>query len=173
MLERMIVDISKWIVIILIFFIAFACSLYLIFSFYAVALEQQEQLKRLKDGVEQQSSLMLDNTTIKQMTMKCPDLFYSITNLSGPYSISYAVDKDTDDEKISDYCKKTDDYEKIKNVGPRPAIHYFGKSFGATVLTTFFTLFGAGVQDGIPVRRKNFLLIYFLFLRIEDMNLFH
>jgi hypothetical protein len=107
MVERMIVDILKWIVIILIFFIAFACSLFLIFSHFAISLQQQKEFS--------------------------PDV-----------SIYEFEDDGT--------CSRTENYDKIASVGSYPAIHYFGQSFGATILTTFFTLFGVIGEDNVAAR---------------------
>ncbi len=151
----MIIDISKWIVIIVIFFIAFACSLYLIFSFFAVAVKQQDALKLLKNGPD-----VTNNTMIKVRNMECPNMFYEWTQLNESDLAENTIA--TVYEHVQ--CDKADDFKKMKSVGTRPAIHYFGESFGATVLTTFFTLFGVIAEDGIPVRMTNFLIFIFYFL---------
>ena len=145
MLDRMIIDISKWIVIIVIFFIAFACSLYLIFSFFAVAVKQQDALRLLKNGSE-----VANNTIITVRNMECPNTFYEWTQLNET-DLAHNTIATVDGPR---QCDKTEDFKKMKNVGSRPAIHYFGESFGATVLTIFFTLFGVIAEDGIPVRMK-------------------
>jgi uncharacterized protein YpmB len=153
MLDRMIIDISKWIVIILIFFIAFACSLFLIFSYFAVALEQHNDLHRSLNITEPQLILVTQNniSTIN----KCPEKFYELT---ANQSISYFIAKQNiandDDDDENNTCKKTEDYDKIKKVGSHPAIHYFGRSFVSTILTTFFTLFGVIFEDNIPVNKN-------------------
>ncbi|CAF1235574.1 unnamed protein product [Adineta steineri] len=165
MLERMLIDISKWIVIILIFFIAFACSLYLIFSFFAVAREQQIQLRNLTSLNGHKSfilSSITNNTIIIQNNSKCPQLFYDLMeNLNETmYYIENDDSNETDnkntcaceDDKNYETIKTSENYDKIKRVGPRPALYYFGDSFGSTILTTFFTLFGVIAEDGVPDR---------------------
>ncbi len=127
MVERMIIDISKWIVIILIFFIAFACSLFLIFSHFAISLRQYKQLNNISN-----------NST----TGYSPEILYNLKN-------EFNWNKNT--LEPPDTCKNARDYDKIEQVGAYPAIHYFGESFGATILTTFFTLVGVIVEDNIPV----------------------
>jgi ABC-type glycerol-3-phosphate transport system permease component len=149
MLERMIIDISKWIVIILIFFIAFACSLFLIFSYFAVSLEQHKALTQPSNTVNFQIKPIIQNQN--STTNQCPDIFYDLIGQSTSYPTYKIVFNDSDDDINSACDKDSEDYEKIKNVGPYPAIHYFGQSFGATLLTTFFTLFGVIFEDNIPV----------------------
>ncbi|CAF4051612.1 unnamed protein product [Adineta steineri] len=165
MLERMLIDISKWIVIILIFFIAFACSLYLIFSFFAVAREQQIQLRNLTSLNGHKSvilSLITNNTIRIQNNSRCPERFYQLMeNLNETmYYIENDDSNETDnkntcaceDDKNYETIKTSENYDKIKRVGPRPALYYFGDSFGSTILTTFFTLFGVIAEDGVPDR---------------------
>jgi len=147
MLERMIIDISKWIVIILIFFIAFACSLFLIFSPFAVALKQHDALNRPSNMTEFQ--IIPRNLAID----RCPDHFKKLVETT---SILYQIDYKEiiyNNKDESNTCKKTndDDYDKIQTIGPHPAIYYFGRSFVSTILTTFFTLFGVIAEDKIPV----------------------
>ncbi len=155
MLERMIIDISKWIVIILIFFIAFACSLFLIFSYFAVSLQQHNALHQPLNITEPQLILITKNnfSTIN----KCPTRFYELT---ANQPISYLMSKqnvsNNDDDDDNNTCKKNEDYSKIKKIGKHPAISYFGRSFGATILTTFFTLFGVIAEDNIPVNKTKF-----------------
>ena len=153
MLERMIVDISKWIVIIVIFFVAFACSLYFIFSPFAVISQSHESVTSLANMSESYSSISLitNNTGFVADGNRCPNLFGDLMrNKTKPNR--YIQELLSDDGDLSQVCKKSEDYEKKIKVGGRPAIHYFGKTFGATVLTTFFTLFGVIAEDGIPVR---------------------
>jgi predicted PurR-regulated permease PerM len=128
MVERMIIDISKWIVIILIFFIAFACSLFLIFSHFAVSSQQHNVLNNLSN-----------NSNIEYQ-----DILSNLTNETNWNMIINQMDD-------NDTCANTKDYNKIKHIGYHPAIHYFGRSFGSTILTTFFTLFGVIADDNLPV----------------------
>ena len=143
MLERMIIDISKWIVIIVIFFIAFACSLFLIFSYFAVALKQHDILHPPSNNPESQINT---TTRYSNSTIDYQKIVYGNPN-------GYNT------------CKPmpTEDYKKIQKIGPRPAIYYFGESFGSTILTTFFTLIGVIVEDRIPVNNQVFSIIYFCF----------
>lgn len=150
MLERMIIDISKWIVIILIFFIAFACSLFLIFSHFAVSLQQKDILSQPSLIIDIPQNLMLksDNITNK----KCPLIFFNLTTELDYYR-NYYVESFDD---TNDTCKNEDCF-KMKRIGSYPAIYYFGRTFGSTILTTFFTLFGVIFEDNIPVNR---IIIY-------------
>ena len=148
MLERLISDIAKWLVIILIFFFAFACSLFLIFSYFAVSL----QYRQVADETPTLSSLFYRNlSTSVPSDARCPPKFFHLTNYSvvdvptgsgGLFSV-------TEEEN---FCMRTEHYDKIKDVGPYPAVSYFGESFGATILTIFFTLFGVIAEDNVPVR---------------------
>jgi hypothetical protein len=150
MLERMIIDISKWIVIILIFFIAFACSLYLIFSYFAVALEQQKLLKDPTNNTESGVILSkIHNSSMIEENSRCPRYFYELVNQSITNQIEDEKENTLDNKS---FCEKASEYDKIKRVGPHPAVYYFGVSFGSTILTTFFTLFGVIVEDSIPDR---------------------
>ncbi|CAF4122877.1 unnamed protein product, partial [Rotaria magnacalcarata] len=151
MLERMIIDISKWIVIILIFFVAFACSLFLIFSPFAVALKQHDILHTSSNTAASQIVSMMRYETVTMSTsVRCMP-YYKLINQSFPnVTASDAPDAANLDENNS--CKKSKQYDKIESVGPHPAIHYFGEKFGSTILTTFFTLFGDMAEDDIPDR---------------------
>jgi hypothetical protein len=163
MLERMLIDISKWIIIIVIFFIAFACSLYLIFSYFAMALELHDSLNRLSNDIESPISFLTRNDTFFIGNPSgCPRIFHNLMNNSVE-TIIYNESTLTTHKDYIDTCKNkhTEDYGKIVKVGPRPAIHYFGRTFGSTVLTTFFTLFGAIVENGISVRMKIFNMFTF------------
>ncbi|CAF2949966.1 unnamed protein product [Rotaria sp. Silwood2] len=152
MLERMIIDISKWIVIILIFFIAFACSLFLIFSNFAVALQQQEEIlgKSLNDVEPKTSSITRYSNLSIETSSRCLP-YYAFLNQSFP-NITYLETLDNMDQDKNFSCKKTRGYDKIQRIGRYPAIYYFGKSFGSTILTTFFTLFGVIAEDELPDR---------------------
>lgn len=155
MLERMIIDISKWIIIILIFFVAFACSLYLIFSNFAVSSEQYSTIHGVsKTGIPQILTLTSHENLTTEINERCT-AYYTLMNKSKPYitDMHYTIKTDSDD---TDSCSKTKHYDKIEKIGPIPAIHYFGKNFGATILTTFFSLFGVIAEDDIPVITKKF-----------------
>lgn len=155
MLERMIIDILKWIVIIIIFFLAFACSLYLIFAHFAISLEYQTNVQ------SNETQFLETNTNISSSSegyfARCPDVFFSIMgdqheqaheNWYRPTTSDPLIEKNTLDQCPSN----VDDKNLIQMIGSRPAIYYFGRSFISTILTTFFTLFGAGVNDNLPVR---------------------
>ncbi|CAF1402153.1 unnamed protein product [Rotaria sp. Silwood1] len=151
MLERMIIDISKWIVIILIFFIAFACSLFLIFSYFAVALQQQESLRSTSNYTEPKTStiMRLSDLSIETNPRCLP--YYRFLN----QSMSNIIDRtesNNADKKTTSSCQNSKSYDKIEKIGPYPAIHYFGATFGSTILTTFFTLFGVIAEDDLPDR---------------------
>jgi hypothetical protein len=152
MLSRMMVDISKWIVIIIIFFIAFACSLFLIFSYFAVVLEQQNILIQLATAIESTTStpIIQDNSTISN-NPQCPDYFYELLNQSVPIIIDNTDNSGDDNTDDNNTCAQSSQYTTIKRVGPYPGIYYFGQSFGSTMLTTFFTLFGVIGENGVPV----------------------
>ena len=148
MLERLITDIAKWLVIILIFFFAFACSLFLIFAHFAVSLQNQHAA----DETPTLSSFFYRNlSTSVPSDARCPAKFFHLTN----YSV---VDLPTGSGSLlggteeENFCMNTPEYGKIKDVGSHPAVHYFAESFGATILTTFFTLFGVIAEDNVPVR---------------------
>lgn len=165
MLERLIIDILKWIVIILIFFIAFACSLYLIFANFSASSE----FKTILNGVSTPTNdipkdNIMYNENLTTISRRCPPIFYNFSSRAEDYSNYYTQSR----HQINNFCEKNDDTcLKIQRIGPSPAIHYFGKSVGATIATTFFTLFGVIADDDIPVnekKRKNNFLYYFFFL---------
>ena len=147
MLERLISDILKWLVIILIFFFAFACSLFLIFSYFAVSLQHHYAV----DETPTSPFFYRNISTSVSSDARCPSKFFYLTNYSivdlptGPGSQISLNDEEN-------FCMKTQNYDKIREVGSHPAISYFGQSFGATILTTFFTLFGVIAEDDVPVR---------------------
>ena len=156
MLERMIIDISKWIVIILIFFIAFACSLFLIFSYFSVSLQLHNDLHLLKN---QNPSELQINTIIKNDYLlnntKCPLIFYNLTDQKNSYFLNYRgmiLNNNDQNNNDNNTCSQVNNYNKIKKIGSYPAMYYFGRSFGSTILTTFFTLFGVIAEDDISVK---------------------
>ena len=155
MLERLIIDISKWIVIILIFFIAFACSLFLIFSYFAVALQQRESFMEPPSYVNQEPPLLSASSNLSAVARnsRCSALFYELINETMLDALVSVQAQTSKDGVNASFCEQTSQYNRIKRIGPYPAIHYFGQSFGATVLTIFFTLFGVIAADNIPVRR--------------------
>lgn len=74
---------------------------------------------------------------------------YSTVDLPSALGSHLTADKD------EDFCVNTPHYDKISEVGPYPAISYFGDRFSATILTTFFTLFGVIAEDDVPVRSSS------------------
>ncbi|CAF4303111.1 unnamed protein product [Rotaria sp. Silwood2] len=77
--------------------------------------------------------------------------YYTLLKQSIP-NITYLETLDNIDQAKNFFCKKIKGYEKIERIGRYPAIYYFGKSFGSTILTTFFTLFGIIAEDELPDR---------------------
>jgi ABC-type glycerol-3-phosphate transport system permease component len=152
MLERMMIDISKWLVIILIFFVAFACSLFLIFSYFAISAKQRHLLANPSPSLPADVTLSpYRNTSDGVNYGHCPDMFYTMTNRTIPDRSREQGNKN--DENKDGFCAKIDHKDQLKviRVGPSPAVYYFGRSFGATTLTTFFTLFGVIAEDKIAV----------------------
>ncbi|CAF0736439.1 unnamed protein product [Adineta ricciae] len=133
MLDYMMIDISKWILIIVILFTSFACALYLIFSYFAVVLQQQNNLIQAISNVT--SSIILSNITSLSQA-QCPQYFYELVNQSIP--LIMVTVQNTDDDSSNGFCQDIDSY---------PGISYFGQSFSSTLLTTFFSLFGV-IGDG-------------------------
>lgn len=153
MLERMIIDISKWLVIILIFFVAFACSLFLIFSYFAISVKQRHLLAKPSPSLAIETTQSMYRNTSEVLNYgRCPDAFYAMTNRTLPDSTSADANTAPADSTI-EFCAKISqqDQLKIQRVGFSPAVYYFGRSFGATTLTTFFTLFGVIAEDKIAV----------------------
>ena len=153
MLERMIIDISKWLVIILIFFVAFACSLFLIFSYFAISVKQRHLLAKPSPSFPAETTQSLYRNTSEVLNYgRCPDTFYAMTNRTIPDSTSENANKGGSYD-TTEFCAKMSqqDQLKIRRVGFSPAVYYFGRSFGATTLTTFFTLFGVIAEDKIAV----------------------
>lgn len=149
MLDHMIVKIAKWIVLIIIFFLAFGSALYFIFSFYAAIVEQHDSLTQSLSGnnpltgTSGSSPILANNTN-------CPDYFYELLNQS--YSlVIYPGNDDINTNDVNGFCKNTSTYDTVKKIGHFPAIYFFGRSFSATLLTSFFTLFGVFSENGIPV----------------------
>ncbi len=149
MLDRMMIDISRWIIMIVIFFIAFSCSLYLLFSYFAVALQQQNTLTQSSSIINSSISIIDQNSTIINYAT-CPDYFYKVLNQSTPFIIYYQ-ETDNTDKNGNIFCQQSPDYNTYKEIGPYPAIYYFGQSFQTTLLTTFFTLFNVIGEIGMPV----------------------
>ena len=153
MVERMISDILKWLIIILIFFIAFACSLFLIFSHFAVSLEYHRVLNISSNVREPRLiSPLIDSNSTSDRNPRCPLIFYNLTDQldwnRNKYRHIFQYD-----ELDNDTCSTSPELKKIRKIGPYPAVYYFGRSFTATTLTTFFTLFGVIAEDNIPVDR--------------------
>ena len=140
MLERLIVDISKWIGYIILFFIAFGCALYLLYSPYSAILDQHNDLSRIQLPVSGSSS---NNNGNNQTMAQCPDLFYVLVNQS---NIVMVIDNSANQDNSyygsnDDFCQQSPNYGTLQELGSYPALHYFGQSFRSTVLTTFFALF--------------------------------
>ncbi|UJR27013.1 hypothetical protein I4U23_008318 [Adineta vaga] len=147
MLDYMMIDISKWIFIIVIFFISFACALFSIFSYFAVNLQQQISLFQTSLNVN--SSIEISNITLFNQST-CSDYFYELLNGSIPFIMS--IVEDTNDiNNANDSCQQASTYQLYQNIETYPAINYFGQSFDSTLLTTFFTLFGV-IGDGTSNR---------------------
>lgn len=151
MVERMISDISKWLVIILIFFIAFACSLFLIFSHFAVALKYHDILNpSLNIRQPRITTPIIDDNSTSERNERCPAMFYNLTDASDWSQNKYRYISGSDDIE-NGTCSASENWSKIKKIGPHPAVFYFGKSFSTTILTTFFTLFGVIAEDNTLV----------------------
>jgi hypothetical protein len=153
-LNRTIIHIAKWIVMVLIYFISFACALFLIFSYFSVALQQNNQLAQSSYTTNSSVSntIIYYNLTISS-TAKCPDYFYQLLN----QTVSLPTDNGnagSNANTSTDFCQQTSNYDTLVTVGPYPAIYYFGQSFQSTVLTMFFTLFGVIGAQGVPVNIK-------------------
>ena len=170
----MMIDISKWIVIILIFFIAFACSLFLIFSYFAVTLQQKQILMATSNNTASRINSLMRSSNLMAESHSQFEAYYSLLNQSIP-NITQSEMPVSNHEDEQGFCEQTKNYDKIKQIGPHPAIYYFGEGFGSTILTIFFTLFGVIAEDELPVSMKVYsgYLIFFLLRRIEDMNLLH
>jgi len=151
MLDRMMIDIARWISLIVIFFIAFACSLYLIFSYFALVLQQQNALiQSSTSSINSSISIIHQNSTVLN-NGNCPDYFYQLLNETIPVIVDDNGYDTTNNDNNLDACQRSPHYAKLQEVGHYPAIHYFGESFEATVLTTFFTLFNVIGELGMPV----------------------
>jgi hypothetical protein len=160
MLDRMMIDIAKWILIILIFFISFACSLFLIFSYFSVVVQQQNTLLQASSSISSSTSTsVMDYNSTTTNNAKCPSYFYELLNQSIPL-IAVSADDDNSDnsDNNTDFCQQSSNYDTYQKVGPYPAIHYFGRSFEATIVTTFFTLFGV-IGEGEPVSMSTFSFV--------------
>ena len=145
MLERLIIDISKWIAFIVLFFMAFGCSLYFLYAPYSAILETHEASIGISSSVV--------NSTDPNFA-QCPDLFFALMNQTNVPSIDDNSDTSNDDTtSTNDTCQDDPSYSDLQRIGPYPAIFYFGQSFRATVLTAFFTLFGNIATGGVPVTR--------------------
>jgi hypothetical protein len=95
------------------------------------------------------SSITVQNLT-RLDNANCPDYFYEILNQT---IVLITVDNNENDNDNVDptvFCQQSSNYGTYLIVGPYPAIYYFGQSIQATLLTTFFTLFGV-IGDGTPV----------------------
>ncbi|CAF2859314.1 unnamed protein product [Rotaria sp. Silwood2] len=152
MLDRMIIDIAKWIGLIIIFFIAFNCSLYFIFSFFSVVLEQKNTLIKSSYNSNSSISILDQNSTIAYYA-QCPDNFYQLLNQT-ILLLNNIGDYNNNKNNIdtNEFCQQSSNYGTLTQVGPFPAIYYFGESFKSTILTTFFTLFGVIGNNGVPDR---------------------
>lgn len=152
MVERMISDISKWIVIILIFFIAFACSLFLLFSNFAISLKYHEILNpSLNTRQIRITEPIIDDNSTSQRNERCPMIFYNLTDSFDWNENKYQYITASDDLE-NGTCPASEHWDKIKKIGHYPAVFYFGKSFSTTILTTFFTLFGVIAEDDTLVK---------------------
>ena len=148
MLERMMIDISKWIFLITIFFATFACSLFFIYSSFAVVADDHTILT----GGSSSGSSSANST----VPIQCSDYFYQLLNQTQP------VSTDTSDGSAvgnsytgNDTCQQSSSYSTLVKIGPYPAVHYFGESFKSTLLTLFFTLFGVIGQNGMAVSDRD------------------
>jgi predicted PurR-regulated permease PerM len=153
MLDRMMVDIAKWIIIILIFFMSFACALFLIYSYFPIVLQQHNTLLQTLSNINSSTSTSTFdyNSTITN-NAQCPSYFYELLNQSMPSITDNGdvVDNSNDSAANNDFCQQSSNYGTYQQVGSYPAIYYFGQSFQSTIITTFFTLFGV-IGDGTPV----------------------
>ncbi|CAF1399284.1 unnamed protein product, partial [Didymodactylos carnosus] len=144
MLERMMADISKFIIIFAVFFIAFSFSLYLLFSYFYVTQQQQQNI--LNNINNSEVGQVLENNS----TAQCPTLFFTISNET---LMNSNTDTDTEDVNIDNStCSQDENWDILEQVGPYPALYYFGKSIDASLLTTFFTLFGVIGENNVPDR---------------------
>ena len=152
MLERMIIDILKWLVIMTIFFSGFACSLYFIFSHYSVSLQQRDLMTDTTSSFQSgQNRWRLSNDTWIPNS-RCPSNFDEFLNRTDLYFIDPERKNNFSNNIYDEFsCGDPSNYEKLKQIGSSPAIHYFGERIGSTVLTTFFTLFGVIADDDLPV----------------------
>ena len=148
------IDIVRWVFFILIFFLAFACSLFVIFSFFSAFLQQEHTFMQSST-----STLNFSTTIINSSNGNCPDYFYQLLNQPIPTG---QIDKSNNDNNNSntngndlDSCQQSSNYDTLKTIGFYPAIHYFGQSFQSTLLTTFFSLFGVIAENGIPVNIRH------------------
>lgn len=149
MLERMIIDISKWIAIITIFFVAFACTLFFIYGSFASVLEGHVALT---GGSPSSSVPSLNSTANITASKQCSDYFFQLLNQTRPIITDTVVATSADNSNASsDACQQSPNYGSLVKVGPYPGVYYFGRSFRVTLLTIFFTLFGVIGQNGVPV----------------------
>lgn len=150
MLDYMIVNIVKWLALMIIFFTAFACSLFLIFSYFSALVQQQNTLMQLSTGTIDPAIATTNQSSVTSSNGNCPDYFYQLLN----QSVSAVVDATGDDSTNAsnlDVCQQLSYYSTLTELGSHPAIYYFGQSFQSTLLTTFFTLFGVIGENGIAV----------------------
>ncbi|CAF3201574.1 unnamed protein product [Rotaria socialis] len=154
MLDRMMVDISKWISIILIFFIAFSCSLFFIFSFYAIVLQQRAFIDASNTNSSSTIISVIDGNITIPDNAKCSDYFYELLNqtIQLPNNTGDNSNSNNGTTGATDICEQSSDYNILKKIGSYPAIYYFGESFPRTLLTTFFTLFMNVGKSGLPDR---------------------
>jgi hypothetical protein len=154
MLERMIVDLSKWIGIIAVFFLAFACSLFIIYSPFARALDQHDSFvaaTSLNTSLSTMNSSFNSSTTTN-VSDRCPEYFYQLWNQSQPVLVVPNDNKDANNTDNS--CQQSSNYGTLTKIGSYPAVYYFGRSFESTLLTIFFTLFGVFGENGVAVSNK-------------------
>lgn len=155
MLDHMIVDIAKWVNIILIFFVAFSTALHFLFSFFSLALDQNNSIRSLNaDNSSILISIISRNSTTITLSnsSQCPDYFYKIINQTILFS-SDTRSSNNNDSSIyaSDFCQQSSEFDSLKLLGHYPAIYYFGQSFPSTIRTAFFTLLGNIANNGAPV----------------------
>jgi hypothetical protein len=155
MLDRMIIDIARWIFIIAIFFIAFGCSLFFIFSFFSVVLQQQNALIQSSTSSINSSISIINQSSTAINNGNCPDYFYQLLNQTIPVIVDATEGDTTNNDNNQDAWERLPNYPTLKKVGHYPAIHYFGQSFGTTLLTIFFTLFNVIGELGVPVSIQN------------------
>ena len=155
MLERLIVDLSKWIAFIILFFTAFACTLYFLYAPYNAILDSHETLTGIQSSTSN-SSINQVNVTDSSFT-QCPDLFFALINgtqMLPTNDDDITIDDNNDlsnDNSTDGFCQNAPDYSDLQKIGPYPAVYYFGRSSRATILTAFFTLFGNIATGGVPV----------------------